>query len=86
MDQSGWPLEIEARLICHCLILIRNVALFYRTKYKRNMRKDMEICHLWDIFPRNMGKKLLNTATETGLFAEKNYSKNCETKTCVQCE
>ena len=33
--------------------------------------KDLNFCHLREIYPTNMEKKLLNTATKTGIDSEK---------------
>ena len=38
-------------------------------------RKDMDFCHLREIYLRNMEKKLLHTARKTGMHTAKSASK-----------
>ena len=41
----------------------------------------MDFCHSREIYPTNMGEKLIDTATKTGLDAAKNASKKVIHKT-----
>ena len=46
-----------------------------------NMYKDMDFCHLQENLEINMEKKLMDTATKTGLDAAKTTSKRVFQKT-----
>ena len=50
------------------------------------MSKDMGCCHLQEIYPINMEKKLFDTATKTGLDAAKTVSKKAVHKTAEATE
>ena len=74
-DQNGRLIEIENKeLICLCLLINRNDALFYRTKNKKYVER-YGFFSFARIYMANCQKKLQDTAIKTGGDAAKTDTK-----------
>ena len=80
-DQNGRLLEIEDKLIWHWLLINRNDMLPIEPGTRKYVN---DFCHLRQIFLTNMGKKLWDADSKTGLdhaartFSEKVVHKTAE--------
>ena len=67
-DQNGRPLEMEDKLIWHCLLINRNKVLFCRTKNGEIFKKKTIIEYYYKA-GINASKKVIHKAAEaTGQF------------------
>ena len=75
-DQSSEALEIEDNVNLTLIIDKKNIKIRYSTK-----PKDRKYVKGYDFFGNKYGKKLMDTATKTGINAAKTASKGVVKKT-----
>ena len=73
--QNDRLLEIKDKVNLILLINKQKWTVILENLGERNTSKDMDFCHLREIYLRNMEKKLFHTARKTGLHTAKSASK-----------